>query len=98
MTITLIASSKVKEGNMEKAKEVLKEIVPQIKAAEPELLEYIPHTVKGRKDKNTIIFYEKYADEDALNTHMANLGKSLAKLLPLMEPGMDLKTCFEILD
>ena len=97
MTITLIAILKVKEGNMEKAIEVLKEAVPKIKAAEPGLLEYIPHTVKGRKDKNTILFYEKYKDKEALNIHSANLGKSLANLLPLMEPGMDLKTCFEIL-
>jgi quinol monooxygenase YgiN len=60
-------------------------------------LEYIPHTVKGRKDKNTIIFYEKYKDDEALRTHTANLGKSLAKLLPLLQPGMDVKTCSEIL-
>ena len=97
MTITLIAILKVKEGNMEKVIEVLKEIVPKIKAAEPGLLEYIPHTVKGRKDKNTILFYEKYQDDEALNTHTANLGKSLASLLPLLEPGVDVKTCFEIL-
>lgn len=97
MPITIIATIKVKEGNMEKAKEVLKEVVPKIKEKEPGLLEYIPHTVKGRKDKNTIIFYEKYEDKDALNKHMANLGKSLAELMPLLEPGMDAKTCFEIL-
>jgi quinol monooxygenase YgiN len=81
---------------MDKAKEVLKDLVPKIKEAEPGLIEYIPHTVKGRKDKNTIIFYEKYRDSDALKNHTANLGKSLADLMPLLEPGMDLKTCFEI--
>jgi len=97
MTIVLIATLKVKEGNMEKAIEVLKEIVPKIKAAEPGLLEYTPHTVKGRKNKNTIILYEKYKDKEALNIHSANLGKSLANLLPLLEPGMDIITCFEIL-
>ncbi len=81
---------------MEEAKEVLKNLVPKIKEAEPGLIEYIPHTVKGRKDKNTIIFYEKYRDSDALKKHTQNLGKSLADLMPLLEPGMDLKTCFEI--
>jgi quinol monooxygenase YgiN len=96
MPITLIATIKVKEGNMEEAITVLKEIVPKIKNSEPGCLEYIPHTVKGPKDKNTIIFYEKYADEKALKLHMANLGKNMAKLTPLLEPGMDLKTCFEI--
>ncbi len=82
---------------MEEAKEALKEIVPKIKASEPGLLEYMPHTVKGRKDKNTIIFYEKYKDDEALKTHMANLAKNMAKVMPLLEPGIDIKTCFEIL-
>lgn len=97
ITVTLIATLKVREGKMEEAIEVLKEIVPKVKEAEPGCLVYIPHTVKGRKNKNTIIFYEKYKDDEALNIHTANVGKSLAKLLPLLEPGMDLKTCSEII-
>ena len=95
--VTLIASVKVKNGNMEKAIEVLKEIVPKIKESEPGCLEYIPHTIIGSKFKNTIIFYEKYKDEEAMNQHMANLAKNMEKFSPLLEPGMDLKTCFEIL-
>ena len=98
MTITIIAIIKVKEGKMDDAKAALKEIVPKIKAAEPGLLEYIPHTVKGRKEKNTIIFYEKYADDDALKAHMANLGKNMAPLQAFLEPGMDMKTCSEIIE
>jgi len=94
--VTIIATIKVKEGKIDEAIEVLKEIVPQIKASEPGTLEYIPHTVAGRKFKNTIIFYEKYESEEAMKTHMANLAKSTVKLVPLLEPGMDLKTCFEI--
>jgi len=31
-----------------------------------------------------------------MKTHMANLAKATEKLAPLLEPGMDLKTCFEI--
>jgi len=81
---------------MDEAKEVLKQLVPKIKNAEPGTLEYIPHTVKGRKDKNTIIFYEKYKDGEALREHSGNLAESLGPLMPLLEPGMDLKTCFEI--
>ena len=98
MTITIIASVKVKEGKMDDAKAALKEIVPKIKAAEPGLLEYIPHTVKGRKEKNTIIFYEKYADDDALKVHMTNLGKNMAPFQVFLEPGMDMKTCSEIIE
>ena len=94
--VTLIATLNIKPGKMEEAFKVLKEIVPKIKAAEPGCLQYIPHTIKGDKFKNTIVFYEKYADEKALKLHMANLAKSTEKLTPLLEPGMDLKTCSEI--
>ena len=93
--ITLIATLKIKEGKVEEAVNVLKEVVPKIKASEPGCLEYIPHTVRG--DENTIIIYEKYRDKDALKLHSANLIKSLEKLFPLLEPGMDVKTCYEII-
>ena len=93
--INLIATIKVKEGKMDEAVEVLKEVVPKIKESEPGCLNYIPHTVKG--SDNTIIFYETYKDKEALQVHSKNLPKSLAKLLPLLEPGMDVKTCFNIL-
>lgn len=95
--ITLIATLTVKEGKMDEAKEILKEAVPKIRAAEPGCLEYKPHTVKGEKNKNLLVFYEKYADKEALQLHSANLMKSLERLLPLLEPGMDIKTCIEIL-
>jgi len=94
--VTIIATVEVKEGKMEEAKVVLKEMASQVKASEPGTLEYIPHTVKGRDFKNKIIFYEKYKDGEAMKTHMANLAKTGAKLTPLLVPGMDLKTCFEI--
>ena len=92
--ITLIATVKVKEGKMDEAVEVLKEIVPKIKEAEPGCLAYIPHTIRG--EDNTIIFYEKYRDKEALKVHSGNVQKSLEKLLPLLQPGMDVKTCYEI--
>ena len=80
---------------MEEAVKALKEIVPKIKEAEPGCLVYIPHTVRG--EANTIIFYEKYRDEEALKVHSGNLRKTLEKFIPLLEPGMDVKTCSEIL-
>ena len=92
--ITLIATVRVKEGKMEEAASVLKEIVPAVRAAEPGCLEYRPHTVKG--DERAILFYEKYTDKEALKLHMAGMPQSLAKLFPLLEPGMDVKTCFEM--
>jgi quinol monooxygenase YgiN len=95
---TVIATVKVKEGKMGNAVEVLRETVPKIRAAESGIVSYVAHTVEGsKKDKNTIIFYEKYVDNAAMQLHMANLAKSLAKLLPLLEPGMDAKVCNEII-
>jgi len=93
--ITLIATLKVQEGKMEEAVKALKVIVPQVKASEPGCLEYIPHTVRG--DDKTIIFYEKYSDKDALKLHSANLMKNMESLFPLLEPGMDVKTCYEVI-
>jgi quinol monooxygenase YgiN len=94
MMITIIATFKVKQGHMERAIEILKEIVPQVKASEPGCLDYIPHTVRG--DETTILFYERYVDKDALKLHSANLMKNMETLFPLLEPGMDVKTCYEI--
>lgn len=93
--ITLIATLKVKEGKTEEAINALKEIVPRIKASEPGCMEYIPHTVRG--EERVIVIYEKYSDKDALKLHSANLLKNIEKLLPLLEPGMDVKTCYEII-
>jgi len=94
--ITLIASLKVKEGKMDEVKEKLKKIVANVKKTEPGCLEYIPHTVKG--EDNTIIFYEKYLDKEALKIHSANFSGNFRDIMPLLESGMDLKTCFEIIE
>jgi len=95
MMITLIATLKVKDGKMEEAIGALKDIVPKIKRSEPGCLEYVPHTVRG--DEKAIIIYEKYSDKDALKLHSANLMKNMENLFPLLEPGMDVKTCYEII-
>jgi len=93
--ITLIATVKVKAGKINEAVEVLKEVVSKIKGAEPGCLAYVPYRVRG--EDNTIIFIEKYQDKEALKVHSSNLPKSLEKFLPLLEPGMDIKTCYEII-
>jgi len=94
--VTIIATVEVKDGKMEEVIKILKEVVPKIKSSEPGTLKYIPHTIKGGKYKNTIIFYEKYENMEAFKTHMGNLAKTAPELEPLMKPGIDLKTRFEI--
>jgi quinol monooxygenase YgiN len=75
MTITLIATMAIREGMMEDAKETLKEGVPKVKANEPGLLEYIPHTVSGKGNESMIKFYEVYKDQEALKIHGENQKK-----------------------
>jgi quinol monooxygenase YgiN len=94
--VTLIATLKIKEGKMKEAIQILKEMAANIKASETGTLEYIPHTVKGEGLENTIIFYEKYKNDEAAKIHRKNLSKTASKLSPLLEPGMDIKTCEEI--
>ncbi len=94
--ITLIATMKVKEGKMDEVKEKLKVIVPYVKKTESGCLEYIPHIVKN--EDNMIIFYEKYRDKEALKIHSANFMENFKDVMPFLEPGMDLKTCFEIVE
>ncbi len=95
--VSLIATFTVKEGKMEEAVEVLKQIVPKIKESEPGCLIYTPHTIRGRKNKNSIVFYEKYVDDEAMKAHTDKIATTLADFLPLCEPGADVKTCFEII-
>ncbi|MFX1257097.1 MAG: putative quinol monooxygenase [Promethearchaeota archaeon] len=77
MTITIIPTIRIKEVKMEEAIEALKNAVPIIKEAESGCLAYVPHTIKRRKKKNTIVFYEKYKKDAALKLHTYNLGKSI---------------------
>ncbi len=82
---------------MDEAIEVIKEIVPKVKNSESGCKAYIPHVVKGKKNKNMIIFYEVYENKEAFNKHSADLPKTLEKLFPLLEGGMDVKTCTPII-
>jgi len=92
LVVTIIATVEIKEGKMEEAKEVLKEIAKSVLANEPGTLEYTPHTV--RNEENTIIFVEKYKDVDAMKAHMKGLGKTMAKAMPLMVPAPpNIKSC-----
>ena len=95
--ITIIATLQIKDGKIDEAIKLLKEIVPKIRESEEGLKTYIPHTVKGSKNKNKIVFYEQYVDKDALNLHSAFLPEHFKKIFPLLEGGMDIKQCKEII-
>jgi quinol monooxygenase YgiN len=101
MTITLIATMFIREGMMEDAKKALKEGVPKVKANEPGLLEYSPHTVAGEGNENMIIFYEIYKDQEAQKIHSENQRKfdfmhAFGRCVDRDTP-VDLKFCSKIL-
>ncbi|MHA2128289.1 MAG: putative quinol monooxygenase [Candidatus Hodarchaeales archaeon] len=86
MTLILIAILNIKEGKLEEAKEALRKAAPKIKELEPGTLEYIPHTFKY--NPNSVIFFEKYEDESALQAHSANFPKTMVEFSPLLDRGM----------
>ncbi|MFX0105333.1 MAG: putative quinol monooxygenase [Candidatus Hodarchaeota archaeon] len=65
--LALIAIYKIKEGKMEEALEISRELVQYGRNIDPGLLDMFAYTVKGHKHKNEIIFVENYVDGDAFN-------------------------------
>ena len=70
--LAMITTYEIKEGKMEEALEISKELVQEVKDSDPGLLDMFVYTVKGRKHKNKIVFVENYVDGDALNRLTAN--------------------------
>jgi quinol monooxygenase YgiN len=64
--LTVVAVLKAKEGKEKDMEEALKKIVPLV-AAEAGTLAYALH--RAKKDPTKFLFYEKYQDKEALNSH-----------------------------
>jgi len=88
--LAMITTYEIKEGKMEEALEISRELVEHVKDSDPGLLDMFAYTVKGRKHKNKIVFVENYADGDALNRLTANAQdlpnyRKLGKLLETVD-------------
>lgn len=70
--LAMITTYEIKEGKMEEALEISRELVEQVKDSDPGLLDMFAYTVKGRKHKNKIVFVVNYVDGDAVNRITAN--------------------------
>ena len=70
--LAIITTYEIREGKMEEALEISRELEQQVKDSDPGLLDMFTYTVKGRKHKNKIVFVENYVDGDALNRLTAN--------------------------
>jgi len=65
--LAMITIYEIKEGKMEEALEISRELVEQVKDSDPGLLDMFAYTLKGRKNKKKIVFVENYVDGEALN-------------------------------
>lgn len=79
---SLIATLKVKDDKVDEAVKFFQELQTRVKADEPGTLEYVFHQKSG--EPTTFVVYEKYADQDALKTHSANLAKVGAQFAGIM--------------
>ena len=80
---TVLAELKVREGKVEEAKAAFRELMKTVKAAEPGTLVYTFHQRKD--DPRTFVVYERYQDESAFQTHMANLGQHASTFAGVLE-------------
>ena len=67
--LSLTASFRIKEGKEAEAVEQLKSMANAVKENESGALAYIAH--RSQDDPMRVVFYEIYADKDALQTHRA---------------------------
>ena len=80
---SVVATLRVKEDKVDEAKKLFAELQETTRANEPGTLAYIFHQKKD--DPKTFIVYEKYENDEAFKTHGANLQKSGAKLIGVID-------------
>lgn len=68
---SVIATLRVKAEKLDEARTFLKQLAIDTLAREPGTLAYTVHQKKG--EPTTFVFYEKYANDQALAEHSANL-------------------------
>ena len=70
---SVIATLRVQDAKLEEARSLFKELMSAVKENEPGTEAYICHQRKD--DPQVFVFYEKYDNEEAFQTHGANLRK-----------------------
>ncbi len=94
---SIVATLKIKEGSsIEDLSKALKELQEDILEKEAgSALIYNPHICE--KD-NTVVFYERYVDDEALKTHTKNLVKNkiMMKLFSFVDPRMEVKVLTDL--
>jgi quinol monooxygenase YgiN len=65
--MVVVAKLKVKPGREADAEAAFRKQIDFVTREEPGTLVYLMH--RGRKDRSTYLFYERYADADAFDRH-----------------------------
>lgn len=91
---SVVAKLKVKEDKIEEAKVSLKQLAEKSLANEPGTLIYQVH--QDRKDPATFIFYEKYASDEALAEHSANLKSAGAVFAAILAGAPEISVIDEV--
>lgn len=83
--ITVIAKMKIRAGQEQTAERALAEMAEYVRANEPGTLRYVLHRAIG--DPTTLLMYEQYADQAALDTHgtSARIQQLFGTLGPLLD-------------
>jgi quinol monooxygenase YgiN len=88
--ITLTAKLKAKEGQAEALQAALRQMIAEVQAKEPGVIQYAMHSVDGQP--GAFLFYEQYADDAAFaahrtTDHMKAFASTLGELMEgRMEP------------
>jgi quinol monooxygenase YgiN len=92
--MVVVAKIKVKPGSEGDAEAAFRRQIDFVSREEPQTLAYVLH--RGRKEKSTFLFYEKYADAAAFDHH----GKSAAmqQLFKALTPLLDGPPSIELYD
>ncbi|MBM4411219.1 MAG: antibiotic biosynthesis monooxygenase [Chloroflexi bacterium] len=81
--INITAKLTAKEGKADEMQAALQQLITQVQANEPGVMQYAMHSVEGQP--GVFLFYEQYADDEAFalhrgTEHMKALGAALADL------------------
>ncbi len=83
--ITMMGSVVVKDGMMEQALELVKEMTTQAREEESGNLEFTYYTSKGKGNEKKIYFYETYENDAAVKVHQSNMASFGPRMGPIFD-------------
>jgi quinol monooxygenase YgiN len=92
--MVVVAKLKVKLGREAEAEAAFRKQIEFVTGEEPGTLAYLLH--RGRKDKSTYLFYERYADAEAFDRHGKSAG--LQELFRALQGVLDGAPSIELFD